>query len=151
MPRRNGQVPAKSLISRGLMRVPNGPAFAPVGADPFVLVRNTVPRIVPIAPAEIRPAAPAPQSKDAGDPFEQLLQATGRDDQQPDEPHTRGMESTSARPVDYDRNSARRTDRRDDAEHADQHDDKTDHAQADDSGKVAAKDKSASADDSSAD
>ena len=60
-----------------------------------------MPRIAPIAPAEIRPAAPAPQSKDAGDPFEQLLQATGRDDRQPDEPRTRGMEQTSAQAVDH--------------------------------------------------
>lgn len=110
-----------------------------------------MPRIAPIAPAEIRPAASAPHSKDAGDPFEQLLQARGRDDRQPDEPHTRGMESTSAQAVDHDRDSARRTDRRDDTDRADQPDVKTDRSQTDDTGQASAKDKSASTDDASTD
>ncbi len=110
-----------------------------------------MPRIAPIAPAEIRPAAPAPQSKDAGDPFGQLLQATGQSDQQPDEPHTRGMESTSARAVGHDRDSLNRTDRRDDTDRADRRDDKTDRSQTDDTGKAPARGKSANADDASAD
>jgi flagellar hook-length control protein FliK len=80
LPRESSAQLSKSLIFLRSLAKPDGPAFAPVGADHFVLVRNTVPRVAPIAPAEIRQTAPAPQRNAGGDPFSQLLNATAGDD-----------------------------------------------------------------------
>jgi flagellar hook-length control protein FliK len=139
MPLRNGLPPAKTLISRGFVKVPNGPALAPVAADSFVLVRNAVPRIAPIAPAEIRPQASASQRNEPTDGFTQLLNTAGSDTQA-DAPREQDAEPVKARPAKDDRPD--RAERRDDSDRSEKSNSKADASDTDSTDRVHAKEKS---------
>jgi flagellar hook-length control protein FliK len=68
---------------------------------------SPVPQINSSVSADIRSPAPASQRNEPNDGFSQLLNTVGSDDPQPEEPQSRNVDTTSARPVDRDRETDR--------------------------------------------